>query len=202
METIFIELTKQLNSSVFILITLLLLSFCVVYKAGKIVGSFKIFETKNNKIDDAIHEIKDSLSKVKAITELLYQTHLSTVKNHSPTSLTLKGEEISKTISAESKINSYWISIRNELKKSHLINPYDIQVTALNIAQYCFENFFSEQERNEIKTYAFQMGINLLEIYPIIGIIIRDIYLKEQNISLEDIDKHKPFKMTTQSVHK
>jgi hypothetical protein len=194
MENIFLALIKQLNSSVFILIALLLLSFWIVYRAGKIASSFKIFESKNDKIDVAIYEIKDSLSKVKATTDLLYQTHLSTVKSHSPMRLTQKGEEISKAISAELKINSYWISIRNELKKSNPTNPYDIQVAALGIAQYCFDKIFTEQERNEIKTYAFQVGINLLEIYPIIGVIIRDIYLKEQNISLEDIDKHDPSK--------
>jgi hypothetical protein len=36
---------------------------------------------------------------------------------------------------------------------------------------------------DEIKIYAFQEGINLLEIYPVIGIIIKDKYLKEQNIA-------------------
>ena len=194
MENIFLALIDKLNSSVFVLIILLLLAFWVVYRAGKITNSFKNFETKNDKIDAAIYEMKDSLLQVKATTELLYQTHLSTVKSHSPMSLTPKGEEISKAILAELKINNYWTSIRNELQKTHPTNPYDIQVAALGLARYCFDKIFTEQERNEIKTYAFKIGINLLEIYPIIGIIIRDIYFKEQNISLEDIDKHDPLK--------
>jgi len=197
METIFLALINKLNSSVFVLLAILLLAFWVVYIAGKITSSFRIFEKKNENIDTTLHDIKDSLAKVKATTDILYQvhlTHLSTVKNQSPMKLTPKGEEISKTISAELKISTYWHSIRDELKKINTTNPYDIQVAAINLAQYCFDNIFTEQERNEIKTYAFKIGINLLEIYPIIGLIIRDMYFKEQNISLEDVDKHDPSK--------
>lgn len=52
--------------------------------------------------------------------------------------------------------------------------------------------FFTEEEKNEIKQHAYKTGLNLLEFFPIIGIIARDKILKERGIDLEEVDSHKP----------
>ena len=62
----------------------------------------------------------------------------------------------------------------------------------MDIARNCFEKIFTSQEQNEIKTYAYSIGINLLEVYPILGVIIRDRIFKENNIKVEEVDKHNP----------
>lgn len=186
MQTILLELIKQLNSSVFILVGILITAFWALYKIGGIVTDFKNSKEKQKSTDDKIDSyndkiyenfrtITDSLSDIKATTKLLYEAHLRTVKSKSPLSLTEKGEAIAKDIELNEKVNKYWDSIKekrkNELKSN---NPYDVQRWALDNAQQFFNDFFKKEEQDEIKIYAYKNGVNLLEIYPIIGVLIRD----------------------------
>lgn len=177
MLNIALLLMQQLNTAVFVLLTILVLAFCLTYKIGGVVNKFKGVEKKTDKFDSSIDSIKDNLSKIGATTELLYKAHLSTIASRSPLDLTGKGQEISKAIFLESKVDQHWDAINKELQKMHSINPYDIQNAAMELAKNCFDAIFTEKERDQIKTYAFQIGIDLLEIYPIIGIIIRNKYL-------------------------
>ena len=78
MEAIFLALIQQLNGAVFVLIALLIIAFYTFFKVGSIVTYFKETKDKNEKIDGKIDNIKDSLSTIKATTELLYQAHLKT----------------------------------------------------------------------------------------------------------------------------
>lgn len=192
MEAIFLALIQQLNAAVFTLIAILVVAFWLVYKSGGWVKSYKNFEEKSEKFDIKIDLIKESIFKVQATTDLLYQSHLSTVKAHSPVSLTEKGREISTAISAEIKINNHWEIIKKEVEDKKPTNPYDIQVVSMDIARNCFEKIFTSEEQNQIKTYAYGIGLNLLEIYPILGVIIRDRIFKEKNIPVAEVDKHKP----------
>lgn len=197
MEAIFLALIQQLNGAVFTLIAILLVVFWLMYKSGGWVKSYKIFENKNEKFDEKIDFIKESIYKVQATTDLLYQAHLSTVKTRSPISLTEKGKEIANAISAELKVNNHWDAIKREVEKKNPANPYDVQTVSMDIARNCFEKIFDIQEQNEIKTYAYGIGINLLEIYPILGVLIRDRVFKEKNILPEEVDKHSPLKPKT-----
>jgi len=71
-------------------------------------------------------------------------------------------------------------------------NAYDIQ-------QFCIEGVSVEPEKfidsaglTTIKNYAFKQG-NPLQLYTrMIGVIIRDKYLKIKGISIDEIDKHDP----------
>jgi hypothetical protein len=193
MSAIFLALIQQLNASVFTLILILVIVFWLTYKSGGWVASYDNFENKSEKFDAKIDSIKDSLSKITATTELLYQAHIShlnTVKGHSPLSLTPKGEEISKAIDAEAKIVRHWDAIKKKLEAKNPINTYDIQVAAMDIARNCFDEVFTPAEQGEVKTYALKVGLNLLEMYPIIGIIIRNKIFDERNISLGEVDDH------------
>lgn len=192
MESIFLALIQQLNGAVFTLIAILIVVFWLLYKSGGWVKSYKDFENKSENFDKKIDSIKESIFKIQATTDLLYQEHLSTVKSQSPISLTEIGKEIAVAIKAEEKVNDHWDSIKREVDKHKPDNPYDIQTVSMDIARNCFEKIFNEQERDQIKTHAFKIGINLLEIYPIIGVIIRDRVFKEENILPEEVDKHKP----------
>jgi hypothetical protein len=192
MEAVILTLIQQLNSSVFILILVLILCILLAYKLGGVVTYFTETKSKNEKIDGKVDAIKDVLAKVQATTDLLYQAHLSTVQAHSPIQLTQKGEQISKAISAEMKIDNHWETIKGKLEEKKPTNAYDIQTVAMDIARDCFEKIFTPAEQNEIKTYAFGIGINLLEIYPIFGVIIRDRIFSERKVAIEEVDKHDP----------
>lgn len=192
METILLALIQQLNGAVFTLIAILLVSFWLLFKSGGWVKSYGDFEKKSEKFDTKIDTIKDSLSSIKATTDLLYQAHLSTVQAHSPVSLTDRGKEISAAISAELKVNNHWEEIKQAVENKKPTNPYDIQTVSMDIARNCFEKIFTLTEQNEIKTYAFGIGLNLLEIYPILGVIIRDRIFKEKDIKTEEVDRYTP----------
>ncbi|MEP7104145.1 MAG: hypothetical protein ABI721_05565 [Candidatus Dojkabacteria bacterium] len=195
MEAVFLELIKQLNSSVFALIAILLVIFWLIYRAGNITESFSAFKTNNNKNEENINRIKDSLAEISATTKLLYEAHLSTVKSNSPMNLTTKGVDVAENINADSTVSEHWSEIKKEfLQAGDPNNPYDIQIISMNIAKNCYDSIFTEEERNKIKLYAFNKGMNLLEIYPVIGIIIRNKILGEKGIEINEIDKHDPKK--------
>lgn len=175
-----LALVNQLNSSVFTLIVVLLFALWGMYKLGGIVSVFMEFKDKHKNFDASISTIKDDISAIKATTDLLYQTHLSTIQSHSPLSLTDKGKKISSELNVERTVTKHWGEIKDLVERSSPSNPYDIQTVAMEIAKNCFGKIFSEDERNTMKTYAFGTGMNLLEIIPIIGIVIRDKFLKER----------------------
>ncbi len=58
----------------------------------------------------------------------------------------------------------------------------------MDVVRNCFTTLFSQAEQEEIKLFAFKKGIDLLQIFPIIGVLVRDKYLKEQGIAIEEID--------------
>lgn len=194
MEAIVLALIQQLNGAVFVLVCIFLIVAFLLYKAGSIVTMFGDFRTKNQKIDDKLDGMHASISEIKATTNLLYQAHLTTIRAASPIKLTPLGQEISDTLAVPAKVNAHWEAISAEMDKKNPQNPYDIQTVALAIARNCFDKIFTEEERNEAKTVAFNKGLNLLEIYPIIGIEIRNRVMKEKGLPLDEIDKHDPAK--------
>ncbi|PIR92951.1 hypothetical protein COT99_03505 [Candidatus Falkowbacteria bacterium CG10_big_fil_rev_8_21_14_0_10_43_10] len=203
MWEVILKLIEQLNSSVFVLLLILIIAFLVCYKAGGIVNSFKSFKEDNKSVKDRIEDVKetllskidsvkDKLSDIKSTTDLLYNAHLQTVKKESPVSLTELGKEIAKEISAEEKVNNYWSEIKNKIESHTPTNPYDVQQIAMEIAKECFKKIFSLGEQSKIKTISYEKGLNILQIYPIIGIFIRDRYLQEKNMGVDEIDKFDP----------
>lgn len=192
MESVFISLIQQLNSSVFVLICILVLCFWGAYKVGGIKTYFTETKDKNDKIDGKIDSIKDVLSKVQATADLLYQSHLLTVQRQSPISLTPLGEEIVRMVSVDAKLNEHWDAIRNQIGQGNPQNPYDIQTVSLSIARDCFDRIFTQTEQNEIKNFAYSRGLNLLEVYPVIGVKIRDKILQERGLTVDAVDQHAP----------
>jgi len=192
METVFLKLTEQLNSSVFTLIAILALAFFLCYKIACVVTKFSGLEERNNKFEGNVDSIKETLLKIKTTNDLMYERFRKTVKSHSPISLTEKGIEIATEIKAREKVANHWDEIKELIKVESLSNPYDIQVECMEKAQNCFNSLFTEEEKSEIKLHAFKIGMNLMEIYPIIGVKIRDKILKEKGINVDDIDKHDP----------
>jgi len=194
MQTIFLKLLDQLNGAVLVLVAILVMAFWAIYKLGGIIKTFSFFEKKNENFDKSIDEMKTNIFSIKATTDLLYQNHLSTIKSQSPISLTEKGKAISTELKMEEMVINHWEVIKSEIDKKNPSNPYDIQGISMNLPKDCFEHIFNEEEKMKIKTYAYKTGANLLEILPIIGVIIRDKYLEEKNIPVEDVDANDPAK--------
>jgi hypothetical protein len=194
MEAVLTKLITDLNGSVFVLIVILGVVFWAMYKIGGMTTMFSGFKEKNNALDKNVETIKDSLANIKATTDLLYQSHLTTIKSHSPVSLTEKGLKISTQLKIEDKVSVHWDKISKFIDKKSPVNPYDIQIVSMEVSRECFDRIFSIEEQSEIKSFAYKTGINLLEIFPIIGVIVRDRFLTEKGISVDEIDVHDPNK--------
>lgn len=185
MVEILLKLVEQLNSSVFVLLGLLFLAFLAVYKIACMITKFTTFENNNEKTSNTLDSIKDNVAKTNATVDLLYQAHLATLQTKSPVNLSELGKEISNDLLLEEKVNSHWEQIKSKIMQNTSNNPYDIQTSALKVAQDCYDQFFTFEEKEEVKLYAFNKGTDLMQIYPIIGVIARDRILKEMNIELD-----------------
>ncbi|MFH1564619.1 MAG: hypothetical protein ABIC82_02090 [bacterium] len=197
MLELFLKLIEQLNSSVFVLLAILVLAFWAIYKIAAMVTLFGGFKEERAETKKDLTDIKKDVAKVTATVDLLYQSHLyqnhlPTVKSYSPLSLTDKGKDISDALKLEGKVASHWSEIKSKIEEKNLSNPYDIQTASLDLARDCFETIFTNEERNEMKQYAFKNGLNILEFFPIIGIITRDKFLTERGINLSEVDEHDP----------
>lgn len=199
MGQILLDLIHQLNSAVWALIVILLAAFWAMYKLGQIIDKFSVFKDENKDIKVDIKEMNNTLSKINATTDLLYQAHLRTVRSHSPLGLSDVGETIGKDLNFDQKIANHWDKIKQTyFSNAELKNPYDIQTVAMQTAPNAFESTFTDKEKDEVKLYAYQKGYNLLEIYPVIGIKIRNKIMSERNMPLEEIDKYAPKSQTNQ----
>jgi len=87
METVFLAIISQLNSSVLVLLAILLLALWVTYKMGSVVTYFKETKSENRRTDLKIDDIRDTLSSVKATTDLLYQAHIHTDRKRGRTTI-------------------------------------------------------------------------------------------------------------------
>jgi hypothetical protein len=192
MSQVFLELIHLLNGAVLTLTLVLLVMFWMLYKMGGLMATFKHVDNKHDKLDSHLDGIRTDLSQIKGTVNILYESHLKTVQKNSPLSLTQIGKDVSLEIGADAKISSHWDKIKSELQKTKMDNPYDIQVATMEFSQRCFDTIFTPEEQTAIKVIAFNKGMNLLEIYPILGVIIRDRILKEKGCSADQIDKHDP----------
>lgn len=192
MDAILSKLLEQLNSSVFTLLFILGGAFWATYKISGIITHFQILREKNTENDVNICGIKDTLASMKATLDLLYHAHLATVQTKSPLSLSDIGSVIAKDLDIVQKVGTHWNEIVVKIEEKNPSNPYDVQIVAMEGAEQYFSTIFSKEEQEGVKLYAYQHGNNLREITPIIGIIIRDKYLKEKGIATEEIDRHAP----------
>lgn len=194
MPDLLLKLAEQLNSSVFVLLVILVVAFWATFKLAKVISQHENFCKKQDNFDGTIDTIKEDIHAIKAKVDIIYNRNLDTVQAHSPISISDTGQKIASALKLEDLVVQYWDKISEVIKQKNPSNPYDIQVVAMALASDVFEDFFSEEEKVRIKKYAFDNGRNLLEIYPIIGVLMRDKYLNDMGISVDEIDKHDPDK--------
>lgn len=98
MTDLLLKLLEQLNSSVFVLLGILAISYWAVIRISKLSEQFSQHKTKIGKIDD----LSDKLIEVKVKVDLIYQNTNpnKTVSAASPISITASGKEIAAKIKA------------------------------------------------------------------------------------------------------
>lgn len=183
-----------------IVVAIALGAMCVIYKLTK--WSTRL-DTEHNtivkayeKTDKSIDDIRKDLSYIKGTLDLLTKNaENSLAKAHSPISLTDKGKEIADELNIDFIIDNNWQRIKSNLdSKVKNKNPYDIQQYCRETAAVEPEAFFTNEEVLLLKKEAYNKGLNFITLSIVPALRIRDRYMKEKGISIEDIDKHDPNK--------
>lgn len=188
MDAIISRLIANINSSVFVLIVILVVAFYLVYMAGKFKEKFFHHEKKLNNIELYSEKIIELKTKV----DLIYQNTNPNklVAAHSPISLTTIGDEVSKKINAEKILRSHLKTLIHEVEKETPRNAYDIQIVSMNVAKEKLLPLLNESELNAIKDEAFARGLLVEDVMSIFGVLLRNSVLHQKNIPIADVDKH------------
>jgi len=190
MEAVFTKLIEQLNSSVFILVVVLITVMWGLYKLG---GWKQMFITHDKKIDK-LDELAEKFVSLSAKVDLIYQNTNpnTTVRSASPLAVTAIGKEIMTKINADKVFSKYCDILVEEVEKNLPNNAYDIQQISLKVTRNTMLNILNAEELISIKNEAFNRGILIEDVMNLFGVILRDEILKRKQIPLADIDKHTP----------
>lgn len=188
MQAIGLELIKQLNSSVIVLLCLLILAFIVIFYVGKWAEKFK-------HQDDKIKHIQNLSEKVIIIStkvDLIYQfvNRNSPVANGSPLMLTPIGTDIVQKIGANEIFAKYVEKLKQEVNAQSPKNAYDIQLAAMKTAKEKLLTLLVDSELAGVKQEAYIRGILVEDVLSVFGILLRDHILREKGIPVSDVDLH------------
>ena len=198
MQQIFTLIIGQLNSSVFVLIILLILALIVVWRLGKWLGSQ---EQKSKHTDETLTKIEDKielLPELKVKIGLIYSNTLAEDKRFtqasSPVSITKAGKEVSDKLKIEEILNRIYPSVKLKVKVDETYNAYDIQKLIFDYFSHSIEEVLTAEELNKFKREAYEKGTIVEDLYKIMAVLYRDKILKEMDKPISDIDKHDPSK--------
>lgn len=188
MQKIFDQIIQQLNSSVIVLLGILLASYYAVHIVTKLVEKFSHHERKLGKVDDLSEKIVELKTKV----DLIYlNTHPhKVVAAMSPISITPIGEAIASKINAPALFEKYASELMKCVEEKNPKNPYDIQVTSMAVAKERMLQLLDATEINRIKEEAFQKGLLLEDIMALFGVFLRDRILLGRGIAISEVDQH------------
>ena len=150
MLQIFLKLIEQLNSSVFILIALLLLAAVGIYKMGKWSEIFKHHDDKITKVESLADKVLVMGTKV----DLIYEHTLGSkrvVVAMSPINLTEIGKEIVEKIKANIILERCLPQVVKEVEVEKQNNAYDIQMASMKVAKEKMVGCLNEEELTAIK---------------------------------------------------
>jgi uncharacterized protein YajQ (UPF0234 family) len=189
MKEVLLALVQHLNSSVFILIGILAVCFCVLYKLGKWTEKFKAHDCK---IDEA-GKNTERLIRLETKMDLVYMNTAKNplVQSHSPISLTKLGEDVSSNIKAAEILKNHYVQLKKIMEHAQPKTAYDIQEQAMRIARESLDDLLNEDELVTVKDEAFKHGVPLEDVLVVIGILLRNEYLREKGIPISEIDKTK-----------
>lgn len=194
MAGILLKIIEQLNSSVFVLIALLILTMYFIYKAGGWIEKYRQHEKRMDTFETDFKSLARDLHEMTVKVGLIYQNTNpnSTVRSMSPLQLTEIGRDVMENINAQEIFNKYRERLISEVDVSSPQNAYDIQQRAIQVVKTTLPDLLNEDELVKLKQEAFQRGSILEDILIVFGILLRNTILKERNISIADIDKYDP----------
>ena len=185
-------LTSDAGSFAFV-VSLMLLAFWLVYfitrKVTLMNANHSTLAKSVSGIESTVDEMRRDLAYLKGSLDIL-RTPEQLLKAHSPISLTDEGKRVAMELGAETMISRNWQNILT-IMDADLAGktPYDIQQYCLEEVSVQPERFFPKEDLDAIKKYAYSHG-RPVELYTrMIGILIRDAYLKYRDIDISEVDK-------------
>lgn len=155
-----------------------------------VLGAFLYIGTKLKTLDklesDVENVIKPDLKDVRERFATLEGKSADLFAQHSPISLTEKGEKILSESGLKDFISSNEEVLHARCKKDRdMDTPYDIQQAAFEFLDaYEFDKSIDDQ----LKTYAFNQGITMDSVRRIGAIYFRDLCLAKSGHQPEDLD--------------
>lgn len=141
------------------------------------------------KFGEKLAEIEKNIASILAI---ISGPRSDLATNQSPLSLTKRGKEIGGSIDAKNIADKHIEKYKEAYTDWEDMNAYHIQQTCVDFAMNELADLLTDQEKKPLEDAAYQHGIDLLSIFWVIGIVMRDKVLKERRIDLGEVDKHDP----------
>jgi len=202
MTDVLITLIKELNSSVFVLILILILAF---WSYGKLMKFIAKWEHR----DDDLSRIKDKLDNdipyMKERINIMFQSYSdspSAVASKSPLTLTETGKAISEEIKAGEIIQQHFSALSALVKKCKPKHAYDYQKFSVEIVEKELVKMLDHGHLNKAKDQALKYGIPLDNALSVVAVLLRDRLLEESGIHISEVDKNDPNKESKESITK
>ncbi|MDA8171361.1 MAG: hypothetical protein M0Z48_05955 [Nitrospiraceae bacterium] len=195
MEAIIGKLIDQLNSSVFVLLAILVVIGWGIHKISYLIG---VWSTKFKHHDDKIVKVEglaDKVVKMETKIDLIYENTLGprrTVAAHSPIGLTDVGREIAEKIQAQTILGKYASRLTKEVEAESPKNAYDIQMASMKVVKGQMVTMLNEPELATVKQEAYNRGLLVEDIMAVFGVLLRDRVLSLKGLPISDVDKHAP----------
>ena len=196
MSLLLVTLSKELNSSVFVLLIVLMVVIALVAKVSSKLGMWtEKFKNQDEKLSN-VQKVSDTVIELKTKIDLIYHNTVPNplLQSSSPIELTEKGIDVSKEINANTIFEKYKGKLKKSVNSKNPKNAYDIQQISIEVAKNDLKNLLDEQEVLLLKDKAFAKGCLLEDILYIFAILLRNDLLSEAGISTHEIDDHDPFK--------
>lgn len=197
MEKVFIELIKQLNSSVFILLGIAVGALIASWKLSAFIATWK---TKHQHHETALEKIEKKIDIIPAMAgklELIYNNTLRqpVVASNSPIGLTDFGNKIAKNIKADVFVERHYDLFLDCLGADYRrLNAFDIQKILFSYIGGKFKENLNSEEMDTIKTEAYERGLQDTDILRVIAVLARDKVLLKLDREVKEVDKHDPNK--------
>ena len=190
MTEIFLKLSDQLNSSVFVLMALLVATGYALLKIG---GWTERFSHLNQKIDGAL-SLEKTVIRLEQLTELIYNNTLKTpfIKSFSPIVLTHTALEASASMGFDLLLKREFSKLSGLVEEKSPKNAYDIQVESMRVASEQFPGVLNDIELLNAKEYVYSKGLRLEDLSSVLGVLLRNEILKSKGISVSEVDDHSP----------
>lgn len=190
MDAVISSLIAQLNSSVFILLVILLVIIWMTFQAGSLVERFR---THEQKLDEA-RGIQNEMISIRTKVDLIYQnTNPNALfRTQSPLGLTPRGEAVAKELAVSALLDKHYPQLHRAVDNESPKTAYDIQVASLKAAREQLAGMLEEKDLNAIKDQAFKTGALLDDMLVIFGIMLRNRILAERGIPLTQVDLSDP----------